>query len=306
MLRELAKAALPESAVLRLRSVRGRWDVIRRIERLEANEVRELGWRTAHSNGITPRERLRQHEFQIFSQNGEDGILLYIFSQIGTTDRRFIEFGFGDGRECNTANLSIHFGWSGLMMDGSSAMAKACRAHFASRKEIRPGQVTVAQHFITAENVNDLFREHGFTGEIDLLSIDIDGNDFWVWKAIQVVNPRTVVIEYNPSFTLERSITIRYNPTFDRTAKGIPGGYHGASLEALTRLGGIKGYSLVGCNSHGCNAFFVRNDALSGKLPVVTPREAFYPHYLRCPDPADDFKTVEHLELVQIPQSITK
>lgn len=300
MLKQLVKAVLPESTLLRLRAIKSRWDLLRRLDKLEANAVRDLGWRVSQSNGISPRDRMRAHEFQVFSQQGEDGILLYIFSVIGTTDRRFIEFGFGDGRECNTANLSINFGWSGLMMDGSATMATAARGHFSSRREIRPGQITIANAFITAENINDLFREHGKTGELDLLSIDIDGNDYWVWRAIDVVRPRVVVIEYNASFTLDQSITVPYEPAFDRTTGTTPPGYHGASLPALVELGREKGYSLVGCNSLGFNAFFLRNDLLTPALPVLSAREAFYPNGVRCPDPADDWKGLKHLPYVQI------
>jgi hypothetical protein len=294
MLKKLIKAAIPESAFFLLRAARSRLDVLTRLDILEANAVRELWWR--QSDAVSPRERLKRHEFRVFSQNGEDGILLYIFSQIGTTNRRFIEFGFADGRECNTANLSIHFGWSGLMLDGSEKWARGGRAYFGSRKELRPGQVETAQAFVTAENINELFTGHGMSGEIDLLSIDIDGNDYWVWKAIQVVTPRVVVIEYNASFTVERSVTIPYRPNFELVRPC----YHGASLEALTRLGKHKGYSLVGCDSNGCNAFFVRDDVLRDKLPVLAAREAFYPQYYRNPDPEIDWRSVQDLPFAEV------
>ncbi len=220
---------------------------------------------------------LNRHEMQVFSQNGEDGILLYIFSKIGTTDRRFIEFGVSDGTECNSANLSINFGWQGLMMDGSERNVAVAKQYYRERLVERAGDVQIAQAFVTAENVNDLFRQHGFKGEIDLLSIDIDGNDYWVWKAVEAVNPRVVVIEYNGVFGSEHSVTLKYDPAFDRFRAGHDSLCFGASLAALTKLGHEKGYVLIGCDSSGVNAFYVREDCAGSSLEPRTPGEAFYP-----------------------------
>jgi hypothetical protein len=261
---------------------RSRLDVLARLEALEANQICSLRFRyDTHS----PKDALRKHEFRVYSQNGEDGLLLFIFSVIGTTDRRFIEFGFGDGHECNTRNLSQNFGWTGLMIDsGDIALA---------RRYLGKG-VELAQATVEPENVNDLFRLNGYAGEIDLLSIDIDGNDYWVWKALQVVRPRVVVIEYNASFALN-PVTIPYTKDFEMPHPY----YNGASLEALTRLGRRKGYSLIGCDSNGCNAFFVRDDCVGG-MPLQEPLEAFYPQIYRTADVNAEWDQVKSLPLEEV------
>lgn len=129
--------------------------------------------------------------------------------------------------------------------------------------------------FVTRENIDQLLEENGVTGEIGLLSIDIDGMDYWVWKAIEVVDPAIVVIEYNYRFGSEDAVTVPYRPDFDRREAHHSILYYGASLEALAELGREKGYALVGVESHGLNAFFVRRDLLPDTLREVTAAEAF-------------------------------
>ena len=132
--------------------------------------------------------------------------------------------------------------------------------------------------FVSVENINDVLEKAGVPKEVDMLSIDIDGNDYWIWKALDV-DARMVVIEYNASFGTEESITIKYAPDFSR--EHINRNYHGASLKALTKLAKQKGMSLVGCEGSGINAFFVRDDCLTGDLEEVSPEEAYYPHRSR-------------------------
>lgn len=215
------------------------------------------------------KEALRRKEFRVFSQTGEDGIIDYIFSKIGTKNKTFVEFGVQDGKECNTANLSINFGWKGLLIEGDKAYATKAKRYYAGR------QVKVAEAFITKDNINLLISENDINGEIDLLSIDIDGNDYWVWKEINAISPRAVIIEYNSSFG-HRPIAIKYSPNFERLRAHKSGLYYGASLSAMTKLGKSKGYVLVGCCSTGFNAFYVRKDAAKNKIKELTPEEAFY------------------------------
>ncbi|MCL4266207.1 MAG: FkbM family methyltransferase [Anaerolineae bacterium] len=224
---------------------------------------------------------LQQHELSIYSQNGEDGILLFIFGVIGTVNRRFVEFGIGNGKQCNTANLSLNFGWSGLLMEVDSQNVIAAQQFYQQKlgPEHTAVQIICAQ--VTAENINTLLSNQHVTGEIDLLSIDIDGNDYWVWQAITVIQPRVVVVEYNPTFGKEASITVPYDPDFERFARHPSGFYHGASLSALAKLGQNKGYILVGSDSSGANAFFVRQDVASGRIDSITAAEAFFPSYYR-------------------------
>lgn len=181
-----------------------------------------------------------------FSQNGEDGILEAIFAMIETTNQFGVEFGVEDGTECNMRYLLKHKGWTGLLMDGG----------------YDDPSVNLHREFITAENIEDLFRKYAVPEHFDLLSIDIDGNDYWVWKAIQHFHPRVVVIEYNAHIPPGVAKTIPYDPTFvwDKTD------YYGASLLALKGLGETKGYTLLGTDKNGVNAFFIESSLVPGRF----------------------------------------
>ncbi len=254
------------------------------------------------SEATDAKTALLRSEFKVFSQHGEDGILLYIFSRIGTTNRRFVEFGVEDGRQCNTANLSLNHGWNGLLLDGSEENVARGRRYYDERIEPDPSLVNIVQCFVTAENIEQVLSENGIKGEIDLLSIDIDGNDYWVWKAITEVKPRVVVMEYNASFGPERSMTVKYDPAFDRHQKHPSGMYHGASLAALAKLGHAKGYDLVGCDSKGVNAFFVRHDVAEGRIDPIPVQEAYYliACRLKLCSPAEQFQRIRHLEFESV------
>ena len=211
---------------------------------------------------------LRTWERSVFSDWGEDGAIDRLFDVIGTTSRYFVEFGAKDGFEkSNTANLRVHEGWHGLLMDAAA----------------QPDHPLVKHEFITAENVNDVFARHGVPHSFDLLSLDIDGNDYWVWKAL-TYRPRIVVIEYNIFFALDVSKTITYDPkhVWDKSS------YHGASLAALRKLGDTKGYELVHTDSWAPNAFFVLRSELPADFQEV-PIEQVTPwnHNTAPPDTAD-------------------
>lgn len=289
---------------LRLRSLRlrDRWLRPRALDVIDANLASSLYSEYESIAGeLSHVERLRNREFQVFSQNGEDGLLAYIFSEIGTTNRRFVEFGVEDGRQCNCANLAVHFGWSGLMLEADAADARRARAFYDGlRREDGPA-VAVVECLVTVENVNEAIAAGGVTGEIDLLSIDIDGNDYWVWKAIDVVSPRVVVIEYNASFG-RRAISVEYDPGFVRFKAHRSGWYHGASLAALATLGDRKGYDLIGTDSSGVNAFFVRRDVPRGRLEALEADEAYRPQRkrLKIATPEQQFAAIEHLTYVEV------
>ncbi len=226
---------------------------------------------------LDQRTAFRLHESKTFSQNGEDGILLHIFETIGTQDRRFFEIGVQDGRECNSANLSLEFGWGGVLVEGDSGYSQKAAQYYDRHPHARPGQVKVLNRFVSAENINAVVAEGGLTGEIDLVSIDVDGIDLWLWKALDRVKPRVVVMEYNAYYSWDKAITVKYEPDFSRYAKHPSGYYFGASLAALKKLGETKGYALVACDSKGVNAFFVRKDLAQGKFRDLPPEEAYYP-----------------------------
>lgn len=223
---------------------------------------------------------INDFEVAVYSQNGEDGILLHLFSVVGCSEHNFVEFGVGDGTQCNTANLSLNFGWQGLLIEHDLQAAHRARRFYHSKLGPQ-GKVTVRHDTVTAENIDQILGEERLQGEIGLLSIDIDGNDYWVWRAISSIQPRIVVIEYNASLGPRRAIVSEYSDDFDARAKHSSGFYHGASLAALHKLGGEKGYILVGCESAGVNAFFVRQDLAAEKLQPVTPEEAYFPHFHR-------------------------
>ena len=198
------------------------------------------------------------YERRVYSQHGEDGILQALFHTIGTTNRFYVEFGVGNGTERNTRYLAEEHGWRGVLMDGG----------------YENPEIGLQREFITADNILDLFAKHGVPDEFDLLSIDIDGNDYWVWKRIgERHRPRVVVAEYNANAGPDDRRTIAYEPEFVWSGTD----YYGASLAALEQLGRSMGYVLVGCESLGVNAFFVRSDLAAGRIGAKSPREAFRP-----------------------------
>jgi hypothetical protein len=251
------------------------------------------------SAAIPTRSVINRYELSIFSQNGEDGILFFLFSLLGTTNRYFVEFGIEDGRECNTGNLSINFGWRGLLIEGSAQQAVRARAYYAQRLGERREEVRIVNAFVQPDNINMLFRDNGVPAEIDLLSIDIDGNDYWVWEALSATSPRVVVVEYNASLGAERSLSTQYDALFDRWKKHESGYYHGASLAAFDKLAKARGYVLVGCDSRGINAFFARQD-VADKLPALMPQQAFFAHYQRPESVEGQFARIQHLPFAQI------
>jgi hypothetical protein len=198
-------------------------------------------------------KRLNRYEQKAFSQFGEDGIVQEIFRRIGTAGRHFVEFGVESGLENNTA-LLLAQGWSGLWIEPVCDHVNAIRAGLAPL--IRRGRLKVLNELVTADNVEQLFAAAGVPAEPDLLSVDIDGNDYWVWQSIRGYRPRAVVIEYNATFPPPVEWVMPCDPNYrwDGTAR------FGASLESLAKLGARKGYALVGCGLGGANAFFVRQD----------------------------------------------
>ena len=216
-------------------------------------------------------KRLLRYGFKVYSQHEEDGIIQEIFRRIGSSSRAFVELGVETGVECNTAKLLIE-GWRGGWIEANAQACKVISANFADFLKDR--RLTLQQNFVTAENINALIEGAGLKGEIDLLSIDIDFNDYWVWKAVTAVSPRAVVIEYNAGLHPPLSLTVPYQP--NRAGDGT--NFFGASLEALVRLGREKGYRIVGCNISGSNAFFVREDLCADHfLEPATAEEHYEP-----------------------------
>jgi len=219
------------------------------------------------SNNIKLSQVVNIHdaEFKVFSQWGDDGIIQYLINNIDIPEKRFIEFGVADFTESNTRFLLLNDNWSGLVMDCSMD-----NVNFIKSDEIYwKYDLTAIHTFATAENINSTLTATGYVGEVGLLHIDVDGNDYWIWKALDCVSPVIAIIEYNSLFGSNRTITIPYDPKFDRMKAHHSGLYAGASLPALCELAHEKGYSFVGSNSAGNNAYFVRNDKLGYVRPVT-------------------------------------
>lgn len=220
---------------------------------------------------LNPAEtRLLDVEFKVFSQWGEDGIIQYLISNVPIENEVFVEFGVEDYREANTRFLLMNNDWKGLVMDGSPENIGKIKGHQISWRH----HIQAVPAFITRENINELLVSNGIKGDIGLLSVDIDGNDYWVWEAIDVVSPRIVICEYNSILGPDRALTIPYKADFFRTSAHFSNHYFGASLKAFYLLAQKKGYTFVGCNRMGANAFFVRNDVV-GNLYVPTLEEGF-------------------------------
>lgn len=225
-------------------------------------------------DGADPVRGLHQYEYSLLSQNGEDGILRFLFSEIGFESRRFVEFGFG-AHQCNSLRLILHENFTGLLMDGSRENCEFFRIAAAKRGI---SGVDAVCTFLTRENLDELILAHGVSGEIDFLSLDVDGNDYWFWETLQSISPRVVCIEYNAGIGSTLSWTVPYDPQFERFAKHPSGFFHGASLTAMEELGRRKGYRLVGCDSTGTNAFFLRDDVAAPRIPTLSAADAYRPH----------------------------
>ena len=251
---------------------------------------------------------LAANEFQVYSQWGEDGIIQHLLRHVPVARKIFVEFGVQDYTESNTRFLLVNNNWAGLVMDASAADIGYIR-----RDEIYwRHNLKAVQTFITRENINDLLRDNGVAGEIGLLSVDIDGNDYWVWEAIEGVSPAIVIVEYNSRFGPERAVTVPYDPAFVREKAHHSCAYYGASLAALVALGRRKGYAFVGSNTAGNNAFFVRRDLMPDALRELTVTEGFVALQFREArdeqgrlahlSPEEEAAMVNALPLVEVPR----
>ena len=213
---------------------------------------------------------LQEAEFKVFSQFGDDGIIQYLINNVAINDTKFIELGVEKYTECNTRFLLINNNWSGLVIDGSPA-----NVNYIKNDDIYwKYDLNAEAAFVTRDNINQIMVKNNFIGEIGLLSIDLDGNDYWIWESITVVQPTMVILEYNSAFGRDNAVTIPYDPDFTRLKAHFSGLYWGASLKAMCLLSQKKGYSFVGSNSNGNNAYFVRTEKI-GNLAPVTVTEGY-------------------------------
>jgi hypothetical protein len=211
-------------------------------------------------------------EFKVFSQFGEDGIIQRLVRHLPITNHTFIEFGVENFAESNCRFLMMNDNWHGFVMDGSAKRI----AEIRELPEIWKFDLEAKAAFVTRENVDRLLSSSGFDPDLGVLSIDVDGNDYWILEAIAVVRPRLLIVEYNALFGAERNITVPYAARFEKHTAHRSGLYFGASLGALASLASEKGYALVATESSGVNAFFVRRDLLGNGLIARTVAESYH------------------------------
>lgn len=209
-------------------------------------------------------------EFKIFSQWGDDGIINFLVNYLDIKEKTFIEFGVENYTECNTRFLLVNDNWKGLIIDGSENNINSVKSDDIYWKY----DLTALAEFVTQENINSIFIKNNFIGEIGILHIDIDGNDYWIWKKIDTVNPIIVIVEYNSIFGYDKPYTIPYKSDFIRTEAHFSNLYYGTSLLSICDLANEKGYSFIGCNSNGNNAYFVRKDKMK-ELKELMPNEGY-------------------------------
>jgi hypothetical protein len=241
-------------------------EIVARLDRLQQAvgrvEMRQLAALDA--------DDLQANEFQVYSQWGEDGILQHLVRRVPVDRRLFVEIGVESYVEANTRFLAEHDNWAGLLLEADAEQVAAIR----SDRIYWAANIKAVAAFVTRENIDDLLTEHGLAGDIGLLSIDVDGNDYWLWEAVSAISPRIVVCEYNSFLGSRRPLVVPYAANFRRAQAHYSWLYYGASLPALDWLGRRKGYQLAGTNSAGNNAFFVRSD-VGQRLPARSVQEVF-------------------------------
>lgn len=221
---------------------------------------KEMSWRVAT---LPPNTDFRNVGFKVFSQWDEDGIIQFLISNIKIENKTFIEFGVENYEESNTRFLLLNNHWQGMVLDASEPDIRYIRTD----KIYWQFDLQAKCAWITRDNIDAILQESGFSEDIGLLSIDINGNEYWIWEAIRSVKPRIVIAEYNSVFGLQ-PISVPYKEDFDRTVAHHSNLYYGCSLAALTYLATQNDYILVGANVWGHNAFFIRSDVAAGFKPL--------------------------------------
>jgi len=252
------------------------WEIANLERRLDALKLNQ-GMILTALNEHKKNKNLKAYEFCIFSQWGEDGMIQQLIKSIEIKNKTFIEFGVENFKESNCRFLLMKDNWKGFVIDGSAQnIADLKNADFYWRNNLE-----AIAAFITKDNINSLLEKSGFDEDLGILSIDLDGNDYYILEAITFFKPRILIVEFNAVFGAERKISIPYQADFNRTKAHYSNLYCGASLAAITFLAAKKGYTLVGTNSASVNAFYVRNDVWNNQLESLTAEEAFTPSHFR-------------------------
>jgi hypothetical protein len=194
---------------------------------------------------------------QVHSQFGEDGMIAEVFRRIGTSDKMFLEVGVGNGLENNTAYLLTQ-GWTGCWVEGDPRGVRTIRDNLERR--LSDGPLKLIELFVIMENIAPALKASAVPEDLDLLSIDVDQNTYWIWSALVNIRARVVVVEYNATFPASVDRKAEYNPQ----AQWDGSFYYGVSLKVFELLGRRLGYSLVGCDLTGTNALFVKQELCKG------------------------------------------
>lgn len=289
--RRLLAAVSEESFLLPGRSERTRWMYPALAELVQ----RHLGpsGPTTMADELDKLTGLTRFEYRLFSQNGEDGVLAEICRRLAITAGSFVEFGVQSGREGNCVFLADVMGWSGLFIEMDPNLYRALE-----RKYHANPNVTTLRRAVTPDNVQDLFELGGVPEDLDILSIDVDGYDFWIWRAIDRFRPKVVIIEYNSSLDTNRRLVQPPDAPFGWTGTDR----YGASLGALVGLGTQKHYRLVHTELTGVNAFFVRDDLADAlpppeAVPIRAPNHFLAGHAHVRGDGTEDFLDLDTVEL---------
>ena len=226
--------------------------------------------------------------FSIFSSLEEDGLLFYIISCLGIKNGRFVDIGSNDCINSNCANLAFNMGWSGLFIDGDVRNIRIGKKLYTSHRLTQPYQNNFVTAIVTPVNINQLLQAEGVTGEIDFLSIDIDGDDYWIWRAIETISPKIVMIENHVEYGLNDVVVPLDAP---RQLRQQHSHYHGASPVAMCKLAARKNYRLIGANRLGFNAIFLRND-----IGIETFKEIAAADTLLHPDTIKSFSIFKQVQ----------
>jgi hypothetical protein len=205
--------------------------------------------------------------FRVYSQFEEDGMILYLLAVIGFKTRSFIDIGAGNGIVSNCTNLAVNWGFNGVYIDGNEKKAETGRKFFERHPDTWAFPPKFICAYVKSENINQIIEQAGFRGEVDFVSIDIDGNDYWIWNSLEIIQPRIVMIETHVEFGTN-NIVVPYDP--DYVYPGKHPDYHGASPVAMANLARRKGYRLVGANGYGFNTIYIREDEGIGLIPTLT------------------------------------
>ena len=214
---------------------------------------------------------LSEIEFQVYSQWGEDGIIDWIVNKFSKIPKSFLEIGTQDYKESNTRFLLINKNWDGFLIEADKIEVK----NIKSQRIYWKHNLKVKNEFVTKDNINDVVKRLNVPKKLGLLSLDIDGVDYWVLKELSFLNPSIIICEYNSLFGKKKSITVPYKKNFIRSEEHFSNLYYGVSIKALTNMMKSKNYFLIGTNSAGNNAFFVKKDLWKSLDKIILKKRIF-------------------------------